>query len=215
MRHGTAKRKQIILSSSNKAEEGGKKEAAEATGGCKRLACYFCSDITAPRDSTRDRTLDQQCTVTRPGLAPMAAAAAVELLVSLLHHPERGAAPAPKQVAAAKSAVATARKKEEGRAAAPSGETILGALPHQVRGYVASFETLTLFAEQFPACCACSPRIVAEYRKRGLDFLRDVFDSPDSHALLERVSGAAEMVKAMEEMDDLDFDFPSDDEWGE
>ena len=56
---------------------------------------------------------------------------------------------------------------------------------------------------------------MTEYRSRGIEFLRDVFDSPDSHALLERISGAAEMVKAMEEMDDLDFDFPSDDEWGE
>merc|ERR1711976_44530 len=91
-------------------------------------ACYFCNDVTAPRDSLAFRTLDQQCTVTRPGLSGMSAGIAVELIAALVQHADGFAATA---------------------TGAPS---CLGNVPHQIRGFLSDFKLAPMETEPFVNC---------------------------------------------------------------
>lgn len=120
-----------------------------------KLGCYFCNDVVAPSNSTMNRAMDQQCTVTRPGLAPIASALAVELLVALLHHPAGYHAPA-EETGRAESVSLTSKT------ASP-----LGVVPHQMRGFLSHMQTLLLKGEAFPQCTACSDVVVKEYKSRG------------------------------------------------
>uniref|UniRef100_UPI00358FF9E5 ubiquitin-like modifier-activating enzyme ATG7 isoform X1 n=1 Tax=Myxine glutinosa TaxID=7769 RepID=UPI00358FF9E5 len=139
-----------------------------------RLGCYFCNDVVAPGDSTRGRMLDQQCTVSRPGLAPLAGALAVELLVCVLQHPKGGYAPA---------SVADDRLDEP--------PTVLGLVPHQIRGFLSRFEHVLPASHAFDKCTACSPVVLEEYERNGFAFLHRVFDSP--HTYLEDLTGLTQL----------------------
>jgi molybdopterin/thiamine biosynthesis adenylyltransferase len=49
------------------------------------FGCFFCSDYLPPSDSMSNRTMDQQCTVSRPGISMIASGLAMEMLVNNLH----------------------------------------------------------------------------------------------------------------------------------
>ncbi|CAA9997686.1 unnamed protein product [Nesidiocoris tenuis] len=146
-----------------------------------KLGCYFCNDVTAPGNSKRDRTLDQQCTVTRPGVSNMAAAIAVELLVSILQHSDRGACKA-------------------------DDETLLGTVPHSVRGFLFQFSHVLPSTPAFSQCIACSPKVIDQYENNRDEFLEKVFNSA---IYLEELTGLAELHKASQIADILEL---SDDE---
>uniref|UniRef100_A0A8I5NDH8 Ubiquitin-like modifier-activating enzyme ATG7 n=1 Tax=Papio anubis TaxID=9555 RepID=A0A8I5NDH8_PAPAN len=135
-----------------------------------KLGCYFCNDVVAPGDSTRDRTLDQQCTVSRPGLAMIAGALAVELMVSVLQHPEGGYAIA---------------SSSDDRMNEPP--TSLGLVPHQIRGFLSRFDNVLPVSLAFDKCTACSSKVLDQYEREGFNFLAKVFNS--SHSFLEDLTG--------------------------
>ncbi|TPX43321.1 hypothetical protein SeLEV6574_g05134 [Synchytrium endobioticum] len=154
------------------------------------LGCYFCNDVVAPTDSLRDRTLDQQCTVTRPGLSLVASGLAVELLVTLVNHQRGPWAPAD---------IATPISASAGSLASP-----LGLVPHQIRGFLSHFSNLLVTGHAYDKCTACSDVVLDEYRKRGFDFVRVVLDNPE---YLEELTGLKRMQLETEGIEwDVDED---------
>jgi ubiquitin-like modifier-activating enzyme ATG7 len=169
--------------------------------GTPRLGCYFCNDIVAPENSTKNRTLDQQCTVTRPGLAPIASSMAAELMVSLLHHPKRQAAPAPRPGVGAFSPTASNDD--------PSSSGPLGIIPHQIRGSLVSYTMMTPTVPAFKHCTACAPPVIDAYKENNLDVVFNACQSKDS-MFLENTSGLttfrAEAAAKIADMDEWDDD---------
>lgn len=106
--------------------------------------CYYCNDVVAPTDSLSDRTLDQMCTVTRPGAALLASSLAVELYVSTLQLfvPNRDA------------------------------KNPLGDTPHQIRGFLNSFSQNILISPGYKYCSACSSSVIQGYKDEGWSFIR-------------------------------------------
>jgi len=138
-----------------------------------RLGCYYCNDIVAPADSLTDRTLDQMCTVTRPGLASIAASTAVEVLVSLLQHPDGVNAPAPPP-------------QNQGGESAPGTEGVLGIVPHQLRGFLAQFRNMPITGAAYDKCTGCSETVIKAYETEGFDMLLKAFNE---QGFLETLTG--------------------------
>lgn len=138
----------------------------------RMLGCYFCNDVVAPGNSTNDRTLDQQCTVTRPGVSYLAAGHVTELLVAILQHPDKE--------------LAEASVKEQGNVK----EGVLGPVPHSLRGFLGRHQLLTPASTAFDQCSGCCSEVLKAYMEEGFEFLLKVFNST---AYLEEVSGLSRL----------------------
>jgi ubiquitin-like modifier-activating enzyme ATG7 len=170
MRHG------LTPSAAATPPEGG--GSCSSSAGCKghQLGCYFCNDVVAPVNSTVDRTLDQQCTVARPGLAPIAGALAVEVMTAVLQHPLKAAAPAPH--------AGTGSSSSSSSRSSLASEGPLGPVPHMIRGQLSGFGQMCMQGQAFSQCTACSASVLEQYEAKGCWGL-----------MLKVVVGCWEMVK--------------------
>ena len=117
----------------------------------------------------------------------MAAALTVEILASLMQHPLKAQAPA-----STKTDLTFLDDSHE------KDGSCLGLVPHQIRGFLSKFSQILPSVRRFDSCVACSPQIIAEYRHRGWEFVKDVLNSPKS---LENITGLTRLHETTENMD--------------
>jgi len=157
------------------------------------------------------------CTVTRPGLASIAAATAVELLVSLIQHPDGLMAQAPKP------------NTPPEEAASQGG--ILGMVPHQLRGFLAQFRNIPIVGAAYDKCTGCSEtvsriycrvvflfvrltffplvQVITAYETQGYEMLEKAFNET---GYLEKLTGLDKMYEeATAAMEDVDFEEAEED----
>ncbi|KAI9848430.1 MAG: Autophagy protein 7 [Sclerophora amabilis] len=162
----------------------------------EELGCYFCNDVVAPADSIKDQTLDQQCTVTRPGIAGIASALLVELLISILQHPSGPAAPAPAQKPpTAHNTSITSAAANLALSSTAQYEHPLGIIPHQLRGYLSSFQNLVIRGRSYDCCSACSERVLHAYRSNSWEFVKRALNE---RGYVEDLSGLTEVQRQAE-----------------
>ncbi|KAE9408523.1 E1-like protein-activating [Gymnopus androsaceus JB14] len=146
--------------------QAGSIDQRDELGGSKQhLGCYYCNDYR------------RACRFTRPGLASIAASSAVELMMSVIQHPQGARAPAPRP-----SPNGTDNQFEEGA----EGTSVLGLVPHQLRGYLAQFRNLHIVGAAYDRCTGCSETVVKAYETQGFDMMLNAFNDPK---YLERLTG--------------------------
>lgn len=147
------------------------------------------------KQSLKDRTLDQQCTVTRPGIAAIASALLVELLVSVLQHPLKAAASAPVSQDAPRNPL----------------NHPLGLVPHSIRGFLSTFHNMLIHGPSYDCCSACSEKVINAYQQDGWEFVKRAMNEK---GYVEELSGLAE-VQRLAEAAAAEVEWDEDDELGE
>ena len=136
--------------------------------------------------------MDQQCTVTRPGLSYIASALSVELLVGLLQY---------------SSGRGTENNKNVN---VPSNSDCrLGRIPHQIRGNLSNQEMFTLTGTAFEHCTCCSDQILTKFEQEGFELVKIACNSPEQ---LEKISGLTELKQVSDDINSFSLSYESDDQ---
>ena len=110
--------------------------------------------------------------MTRPGIAAIASALLVEVLVSLLQHPMGALAHAP----------------------SPDSDRDnlhpLGIVPHQIRGFLSTFQNMVISGKSYDCCSACSDKVTEAYSSKGWEFVKRALNEK---GYVEELSGLAEV----------------------
>lgn len=162
--------------------------------GCGReegdLGCYFCSDFTSGAGGTppSERPLDQQCSVTRPGLSGIVGGLAVEMAVQIVQAEVQD-------------------ELEEGKSKSPGDSEI----PHQIRGSLRDWSQTCQTVPRFDKCIACGSGVVDSFLGEdapaggdapssvmgsGIDFITGVCRNPQA---LPIISGLSDLIRQAQE----------------
>jgi len=121
---------------------------------------------------------------------------AVELMVSLLHHPLLHKAPSPKASLMFSPTVAN-----------DSTASPLGVMPHQIRGSLVSYTMMTPTVPAFSCCTGCAPSVVEAYKRDKNEIMYGASQSPTGTYLEDLAGLTASRAEAAEKMEGMEEDW--------
>ncbi len=87
----------------------------------------------------------------------------------------------------------------------------LGIVPHQIRGFLSTFQNLIIRGQSYPNCSACSAPIRDAYNRDGWQFVKKALEDRE---YVTELSGLAELQRKAEALAE-DLDYSDEDDAGD
>ena len=78
------------------------------------------------------------------------------------------------------------------------GSHPLGIVPHQIRGFLSSYQNMLIRGNSYDCCSACSDKITSTYRSDGWQFVKRALNE---RGYVEELSGLAEVRRLTRTID--------------